>query len=188
MLTVRQLLEGTYNKLGELYNKRERIYFQKPALAGIHLASENPGLMVYKDAILFNEGKKKWAVGMGSAERIKDAPIPYAFDLIALRCGDGERTHNQREIEVADMISKSWYFMDSLIVGMENGDLAVPGNTIDVFRPDAEIESKFGPEMLDFLEVEELPKYTIEYSQLSVIKWGCRPVSPQYHGRIVRYK
>lgn len=153
ILSVRELLENTYEKLGER-NSYTEIILPKDVTSEIADDSDwhrtRVGYMGYDKVRFFNFNNKSWLIGNGKSCGAYPAR-PYDSDILAL-----ELAVNQSPDEVCEQFQKniSSYFRNSLLIGMNDGVLAVDG------RFSKRMDSLLRPRFKEF--IAEIPRYNKE--------------------------
>ncbi len=161
-LTVRELLQKTYEKLAER-NQHEVIVLDNPVFAEIANDTDGYGSraggMIYEKVNLFKFNGKKWAVGNGKKSWGYPAD-PYDSDILALEL---EEMPDDMQTGLKEMIEHSTYFKNSLVYGMADGHLAVHK------------DSRLGEKMLGILKpkisefITQNPEYNINHLSLSTL-------------------
>lgn len=155
ILSVRELLENTYEKLGER-NSYTEIILPKEVTSEIADDSDwhrtRVGYMGYDKVRFFNFNNKSWLIGNGKSCGAYPARR-YDSDILAL-----ELAVNQSPDEVCKQFQENIdsYFKNSLIYGMVDGMLASSRN------------GRFTQKMMDLLKpkvdefIAEMPRYNDE--------------------------
>lgn len=155
-LTVRELLEKTYDNLGKRNPHRE-IILPERVLALIADDSNGHrtrcGYMSYKDVKLFKFGSKTLVVGRG--ESWGDYPARhYDSDLLVLELPADGKPLEEIQKELRTEITRSIFFENSLLYGRrEDGLLAIPPNN----RFSKKMQKLLVPKMSDF--IAQTPEY-----------------------------
>jgi len=158
-LKVKELLQNTYSKLSERNNPQE-IVFPERALSEIADDSDwhgiRKGYMGYDCAGLFQFKGKTWAIARG--EKCGDYPgSRYNSDIIALELlVDGETKEKIIDI-LNNKIMAGFYFKNTLIYGMSDGNLELP----DTFS------ERFGKKALELL-TSKLKKFVVQEPELTL--------------------
>lgn len=99
--------------------------------------------MAYNRALVFNLGRKNWAVAIG--EPSGDYPARgYDCDLLALGFGFGEDSIDSIRAKIGNEICDGSYFMDSLIYAKATGEFSTDSVKQGV-------ERRFGGRMSELL-------------------------------------
>jgi hypothetical protein len=142
-LNVRELLKSTYSVLTEK-NRPSEIILPKETLTEIGNDSDwhrtKKGYMGYEKAGLFKFNGKIWVIARG--EKCGDYPAArYDSDLIALDMpGEEKRRLSPDTSKLKEMISEGSYFANSLVLGMDDGNVAFNG------------KGRFGDKLMDILK------------------------------------
>ncbi len=160
-LFVRDLLKNAYEKLSQ-QNENLEIKFSDPVLTEIADDSDwhraKKGYMVYECARAFQFNGKGWVVARG--EKCGNYPAePYDSDVMALEFSLNGRITNSVKEELAGKISESLYFINSLVHGMADGNLAVGDR------------GRFGRQMLALLKprIQEFIAQEPEYDRSLIL-------------------
>ncbi|MEK6855163.1 MAG: hypothetical protein AABX73_02990 [Nanoarchaeota archaeon] len=167
---VRDLLKGAYEKLNQKHKNRE-ITFPNKVLTEIADDSDyhrfRTGYMGYGSARAFQFNGKFWVVARG--EKCGSYPAePYDSDVLALEFPLKGRITKATKDELARKIGESSYFRNSLIYGMEDGNLAVSER------------GNFGRQMLELLKpkikeyITQEPEYNREVILTSTLQYPIR--------------
>jgi len=174
ILSVRELLENTYEKLGER-NSYTEIILPKNVTSEIADDSDwhrtRVGYMGYDKVRFFNFNDKSWLVSNGKS--CGDYPArPYDSDILAL-----ELAVNENPDKVCEQFQKniSSYFRNSLLIGMNDGVLAVDGGFSQ------RMDSLLRPRFKEF--IAEMPRYNKEVlslDNLSPINTSSMKYKPEF--------
>jgi len=161
-LFVRELLENTYEKLGERNDYTEIVL---PEIVQSEIADDSDwhrtrtGYIGYDKVRFFNFNDKSWLIGNGKS--FGDYPArPFDSDILGLELTVSENlteVYNEFQNKVGS------YFSNSLIQGMADGRLGVSKNT------------RFAEKMWDLLKprfnefVAQMPEYNKEILSINTL-------------------
>jgi hypothetical protein len=154
-LNIRELLKNTYDRLAERHDSQE-IVLQKRVLTEIANDSDyhriRIGFMKYDNIRLFQFNEKNWVIARG--EKCGSYPAErYDSDLLALEFPIEGKDSEQIQKELRERIEQSQYFQNSLVFGMDDGNLGVSEDGI--FKE--KILGRLNPRIQDFIAQE--PEY-----------------------------
>lgn len=168
-LSVRDLLKHTYVVLATRHNHQEIVL---PQMVFTEIANDSDwhrsrtGEMKYQAVGLFTLDEKLWAISRG--EKCGGYPAdPYDSDLLALDFSIKGKTQEQIQEELRDRIGRSDYFVNSLVYGMADGNLAVTKSG----RFGQKMLEQLAPRVKDFVATPA--KYNDEYLDLSTLRPIC---------------
>lgn len=130
-LSVRELLKNTYERLAKRHPHQELVLEGKPTA---EIANDSDwhrtriGYMRYETAKLFQFNDKTWAIARG--EKAGSYPAdPYDSDILALEFSTEGKSEEQIKEELEEKISRSGYFINSLVFGLADGRISANKNS-----------------------------------------------------------
>jgi len=163
-ITVHELFEGIYNSLLKR-NEHEKVKFSKKVYAEIADDSDwhrsRTGEMLYEHASLCKFNGTQYLIALG----LKTAGYPadkYSCDLTAIKIPD----NNNSEEGLISLLEHSTYFKNSLMHGLNDGNIGL-------------VKNKYGKKIFDAIKekkdeiIAQEPEYDNNYINLSTLGSVC---------------
>jgi len=172
-LGIVELFDATYSKLVERHNPNE-LTFPNTTLSEIANDTDwhrtRVGYMCYSGIGLFDLEGRTWAIARGT----KGGSYPgdmYIGDIIALDLIVGDNSEDDIKKELSKRISSGSYFMNSLFLGLKDGNLGIKKER------SRGIPTRFGKKMIQMVSprIKEFVMQTPEYNNELILFSTLQP-------------